>query len=320
MKKLIYLIFLLACISCSKNNESNVEPKFYTSDIDLFWKTFDEIKPNFSKADFQTLYIDKGTKGLKDYAAQKNLAFALENILSLNEYLDYYNSIRDNTKNLTLEIEKTKIGFEKLIEIYPDAKLFNVYFLIGSLTAGGRVSENGLLIAAEMFSKTDTTNLDKLNIWHQNVIKTKNYIPSVVTHELIHKQQHFAPKNLQYPTLLEQSILEGMADYISRYLLPDVPNINDHLFEYADPIEQDIWNAFKLEKDLNYSNTNNWLYNGGNVSSTTPADLGYYVGYKILESYSAKFSNKLEAIQSMLSTSNYYDIFDMSKYEEKFNK
>lgn len=213
MNKKFYLYLVLILFGCSKD-EVIKGPAFSTSDINLFWEVFDKINPDFSKLKFQTLYIDKGTVGLKDYAEQKNLAVSLESILQSNAYLNYYKSVRQNTKDLTVAIQKSKEGFNKLKEIYPEADLFDVYFLIGALGAGGRVSNNGLLIAVEMFTKTDTTSLAGLNEWLQNVIRTKNYLPSIITHELIHKQQNFVPRNSGYTTVLEQSIREGMADYV----------------------------------------------------------------------------------------------------------
>ncbi len=317
MKKFIYVFLLIALFSCSKENESNKEPEFFTSDIDLFWKIFDSISPDYSKINFQNYYIDKGTKGLKDYAEQKDLAASLESKLKLPEYLSYYKSIRYNTLDLDDAIQKSKDGFNTLKMIYPEANLFDVYFLIGALGAGGRVSNNGLLIAVEFFTKTDTTSLDNLDEWYRNVIKSKDYIPSIVVHELIHKQQNFSQTNSGFNTLLEQSIMEGMADFVSLYLLPNEPFLYKHLHDYADTLELTLWNEFKKDKDKSYDTTE-WLYTGEKTSKGYPADLGYYIGFKIVESYSKKFDNMNIAIQNLLNTSNYYEIFEKSEYEKKF--
>lgn len=93
--------------------------------------------------------------------------------------------------------------------------------------------------------------------------------------------------------------------------------MNQHLHDFADTIEQKLWNEFNIEKDKNIENTE-WLYTGKNTSKGYPADLGYYIGFKILESYSEKFDNINIAIQSMLKNSNYYDIFEKSGYDKKF--
>ena len=40
--------------------------------------------------------------------------------------------------------------------------IFDVYFIIGALGAGGRVSKNGLFIAVDMFSQTENSPMDSL--------------------------------------------------------------------------------------------------------------------------------------------------------------
>ena len=303
-------------VSCNKDDDAVPtisEPNFISSDIDLFWEIFNASE-NLSSEDFQTLYINQGTEGLKDYAMQKNLASNLQSILSNNSYVNYYHSVQENTLDITEAIDVSRTAFLELEEIYSDTKFFNVYFLIGAMSAGGRISNNGLLIAVEMFSKNESTDLSQLNEWHQNVLRNKEYLPSIVVHEFIHMQQ----KTLNYQTVLEKSIAEGMADFISFHLLENKPFMNEHLHAYGNPIEEEIWAEFKSQMNMNYQNTE-WLYTGRTTSQGHPADMGYYVGFKILESYSSNFDDVSDAIVAMLSTSDYKDIFDKSNYAQKFD-
>lgn len=319
MRKII-LLFGLIFIGCNKDDETSLilEPKFFTTDIDLFWQVFENTTTNFSTEEFQSLYISQGTEGLKDYAGQKNLASSLQSTLRSNAYLTYYNSVKENTLDLSLTIDKSKEGFSKLKKIYPGTNLFNVYFLVGAMTAGGRVSDNGLLIAVEMFSKNEDTKFDDLSEWHQNVLRNKEYLSSIVVHELIHKQQQYRLSNSNAITTLELSIVEGMADFISHYLLNDEPFMNEHLHFYGDPIEEELWIEFKPQMDLNYQKTE-WLFTGKRTMQGHPADMGYYMGYKILEAYSSNFENVEAAIIAMLSATDYQEIFQTSNYGDKFN-
>ena len=320
----LFVISISLLFGCSKDDKDDFifNPKdqidrFYTSDIDLFWQAYDYISPQFTKDNFQNIYINNGSIGLKDYAMQKQLANGLEKIFSSPLYHNYYSAIRINTQDLTPVINKSKIAFEQFQKINPAIEIFDVYFLIGAMGAVGRVSENGLLIAVEMFSTTNEFNIGSLSEWHQDVIKTKDYLPLIIVHELVHKQQRIIPKNSEYKTLLEQSILEGMADYIACHLLPVDPFFNQHLHTFGDTIEEKLWDEFKIEKDKNYEDTE-WLYTGNNMTNDYPADMGYYIGFKIIEAYSNKFENKTEAINNMLKNSNYYDILAQSNYEDKF--
>ena len=317
MRKLFFwtltYTFLLFIVCCKKDELTPIsKPNFISSDVNLFWELYNNSE-NLVTVDFKSLYIDKGTQGLKDYAEQKGLASRLKSILTNNNYVNYYNSVEANTLDLSNAINISKEAFLKLERIYPKTNFFNVYFLIGGMSAGGRISNSGLLIAVEMFSKNEHTELGQLSQWHQAVLRNKEYLPSIVVHEFIHLQQ----KKLNYNTVLEKSISEGMADFIAFHLLKNNPFMNEHLHSYGNPIEEEIWNEFKRQKDKPYQDTE-WLYTGRSTSRGHPADMGYYVGFKILEAYSSKFETIEEAIVSMLSTTNYKKIFTISEYDEKF--
>ena len=250
---IFYTILIFLFLGCSKEDKDDFifYPKeqikgFYTSDVNLFWEAYDYISPEFTKNNFQNIYINNGSVGLKDYAVQKQLATSLQEVFRHKEYKNYYSSIRTNTQDLNAAIDKSKDAFERFHALNPEVEIFDVYFLIGALTAGGRVSKNGLLIAVEMFSKSDDSHINTLNEWHRNVIKSTDFLPSIIVHELVHKQQSIVPKNVGYKTLLEQSILEGMADYISLYLLPNEPFINQNIHDFSDTIEQKLWNEFSV--------------------------------------------------------------------------
>jgi hypothetical protein len=292
---------------------SLTEPNFISSDIDLFWEVYNASE-NLATEDFQTLYINRGTKGLKDYAELKDLASGLRFTLDKRSYVKYYNGIQENTLDIAETIDISRTAFLKLEDIYPKTNFFNVYFLIGAMSAGGRISNNGLLIAVEMFSKDQDTDLGQLNQWHQQVVRNKEYLPSITVHEFIHMQQ----KRLNYQSVLEKSISEGMADFIAFHLLNNRPFMNEHLHSYGNPVEEQIWNEFNNQKEMKYQNTE-WLYTGKTTSQGHPADMGYYVGFKILESYSSNFDSIEDAIIAMLSATDYKKIFKDSNYASKFD-
>jgi hypothetical protein len=317
IEKIIFGLFLISIFGCSEKQVIQKKPNFITTDIDLFWKVFDDNNLYFESDSFKMNYVNKGSIGLKDFDELKNICPELERKLRQSKYLNYYNSIRDNTTDLTDEITISKEAYITFEDIYSGFKQTDVYFLVGALTAGGKKTDNGLLIGVEFFTKSETTSTDQLNEWYQKVLKEKIYLPSIVIHELVHFQQNFIPKYSSHNTLLEQSIMEGMADYISYKIINDNPFFNEHLHYYADSIENQLWDEFKKEMDLDYKETD-WLYNGGGNSSTVPADLGYYVGFKIIESFVLSFNNESDAIEAMLNNYDYYDIFEKSNYETKF--
>jgi uncharacterized protein YjaZ len=64
----------------------------------------------------------------------------------------------------------------------------------------------------------------------------------------------------------------------------------------------------------------NWMpriYNGNN-SKTRPADLGYYIGYKICESYYRQAKDKKQAVREILETKAFTAFLQESGYAAKF--
>jgi uncharacterized protein YjaZ len=65
------------------------------------------------------------------------------------------------------------------------------------------------------------------------------------------------------------------------------------------------------------TDVSNWLFQGDRAKNR-PADLGYYIGYKICESYYKQAANKKDAIKSILEVRDFNEFLKASKYESKF--
>ena len=61
-------------------------------------------------------------------------------------------------------------------------------------------------------------------------------------------------------------------------------NINGKSYVYGNANEKTLWLEFKAE--INAAKFDKWLYNSG--IKDRPADLGYFIGYKICEAYYKK--------------------------------
>lgn len=322
MKKLILIlsvsIFSFSCSSWFMTNNSDIKQiQIITSDIDLFWKAFDEFERTGNAAVFQTEYFDKGSKGLRDFV-DKRIHSAEELAKKITTTKKYYLSIRESSMNIKNKIPQLTKDFENLRKIYPKAVFSDVYFVIGRMTTGGTTSTNGLLIGAEMYSKTTESPEMELNKWEKNVLKNESGIPAIVSHELIHYQQkddgvwsYF----FSSVTLLDQCLHEGIADFVGEKI--SGANINaESVYAWAQPREKELWLEFVREKDG--KDFSKWLYNG--TLKDRPADVGYFVGYKIAEAYYENSTDKKQAIAEMLESINSNDFLEKSGYAKEFEK
>ena len=181
--------------------------------------------------------------------------------------------------------------------LYPDAVFPDVYILIGRLTSGGTTSERGLLIGAEMNGRTPGMPEEELTAWLKQVLTPVDRIPQIVAHELIHFEQTHGGSEV----LLGQAIHEGSADFIAELIAGR--HINHHVHEWADPREAELWQEFRQKMhDKGYAG---WLYGGVPAPDGRPADLGYWMGYKITKAYYDRTVDKRQAIREILDIQDF---------------
>ena len=310
MKKIpLTLLILLIFGFANSQNKQIIE----TSDIENFWNAFDMLKDASNKNDsiniIQTEYIDKSTEFFKEFIKVRN--FKAEEYVSLiYKHPKFWTSIRketENVRNKKDDIEKILDKYEKVI---PNFKRPNVCFAIGCLRTGGTVSDNLILIGTEIAASTSKTEKSELSNWLKTVIGTFGDIVSMVSHETIHTQQ----KKGYSRDLVVHTVSEGVADFLSEKI--SGLTINKIAFEYGMENDCDLRKEFLLNYSKNKTEISNWLYNGS-ISKDRPADLGYYIGYRIAEEYYNQTANKEKAILDLLNRKNYTKIFRKSEYIKK---
>lgn len=285
--------------------------RLVTSDIQNFWRAFDLAKPETQVEVFEHEYFKPGSIGLNDFIKLR-LKDAKSLSVRVSRFRKYYESARASTLRIESMQPKIRSSFYALKYLYPEAVFPDVYFVIGMLSTGGTTSGRALLIGAEMYGRTANTPEDVLSDWLKQVLAPVENVPTIVAHELIHFQQK-SPLQQRLGTLLGQSINEGSADFIAELISGG--NINTHLFTYGDPREKQLWQEFKSE--MNGKDTKKWLYNG-NSAKDRPADLGYYIGYKITEAYYKQATDKRQAIKAILEIKDFQQFLKDSGYEKKF--
>ena len=220
----------------------------------------------------------------------------------------YYASIRPETLQVSKMERRMRAAFRKFKSLYPDAVFPDVYFLVGSANSGGTTGPSGLLIGTEMYGKTSATALDELNPWLRAVISSVDKIPGIVAHEACHYNQHFSSAPEQR-NLLGKALQEGSCDTIGE--LVSGQNINEHLKIYARTREKDIW--YEFAREMYQPDFSKWIYNGA-TAKDRPADLGYYVGYRIARTYYDRAKDKRKAVRDILNIQDAQAFLRTSRY------
>ncbi|HEX8427710.1 TPR end-of-group domain-containing protein [Hymenobacter sp.] len=282
--------------------------KLVTTDIDHFWTAYAAAQQDTTHAQaiFRREYFDKASEGLQDYYAAK-IRSDVEFANSIKSRPLYYQSIQPTTWALADQKPKIVAAFRRFQELYPALHFQNIYFVIGGWVSGGTVSEAGLLIGADQTANGPGVNTSELNLLQRNRCAPVTEMPSLMVHELVHSNQ-----GPQDGTLLSYALNEGMADFVAELVTGRVTNARLH--PYGNAHEKELWAAFKQE--MLGTNSRNWIANGGQETSEKPCDLGYYVGYRIVQAYYQNAPDKKQALASILAIQDPKAFLAQSGYDK----
>jgi hypothetical protein len=222
----------------------------------------------------------------------------------------YYDAIRANTLAVdTSDAIKDSIraSFRRLTQFYPDARYADVYFLIGRMNSGGTTGRNSLLIGTEIFGRDANTPVGELDPWRKAVTGQIADLPHIVAHEMIHTLQG---RRLGKPTLLSAALDEGGADFLSELI--SGKHIINPAYAYGDAHEAELWQRFRTEMDS--ARTDGWMGQGDKTPPGVPADLGYWMGYKICKAYYERSTDKRIAVREILLFKDPKAFLDASGY------
>lgn len=260
--------------------------RLITSDITLFWDVLARAPADSLELYLRRDYLNKGTPGLRDFIPGR-IVSAADLALYVQRSRERYESRRAANFRVSEAEAGIRAAFHELKRIYPEAVFPDVYFVIGRFNSGGTASRNGLLVGAEMYSDPAR-------------------FPSIVAHELIHYQQvqTGGPR-----TLLAQSFHEGTADFVSEMI--SGVHINNTAHAYGMAHERELWQEFKQRlRDFRYTG---WMY--GDPPGERPADLGYFIGYRIAQAYYSRASDKAAALREIIRATDVETILAKSGYQ-----
>ena len=331
------LFFLAGTIGSAAQAEQrrlNPEPakaQIVTSDIDNFWRAFDLARKEPERlkriAIYQSEYIDKGSVGLKDFVRMR-----IKSAENLSDTIDklpaFYASVRPSTLRVGEMEKRMRSSFRKFKRVHPGALFPDVYFVIGVANTGGTASENGLLIGTELYGATDKTprgefvgmfksfmpnvkdeaEIRRLAARFTDVaLKPVEGIPAIVAHESCHFNQKYPALG----SLLAKAVQEGACDFIGEMISGSLMNPAQKI--YGEAHEGELWREFAAAMEGG-ADERNWMYNAL-TSKDRPPDLGYFIGYKISQSYHRNAKDKRSAVREILEIKDFETFLRQSMYK-----
>ncbi len=310
--RLVAALALLAAAPAAAQtlNGDPEKVQLVTSDIPRFWQAYDGATLVNAAERFQRMYIDPGSPGVQGFVPGRiGSGRALAATVAARPR--FYAAIRAATLAVdTASSVKARIraGLRQFKALYPEARFPDVYFVIGRINSGGTAGDAGLYIGTEMFALGPDTPLDELGAWERAVVTTREVLPHIVLHELVHFQQ---PPDSTARTLLARALREGTADFVGQ--LASGGTFNTAQQAYGDAHEAALWAEFR--EAMRGTDVSRWMYQGEKATDR-PADLGYYVGSRIAKAYYDRAADKRAALRDLLTTTDAEAILRASGYEE----
>ncbi|NIG57696.1 hypothetical protein [Chitinophaga sp. Cy-1792] len=293
-----HFICLLLCLYFIPAVFAQQKSPIVTSDIPLFWKTYDVVTrisdSSQQAALFQEMYINKGSAGLIAMMEARRYTIA-DYLTAFKNYPEFWKSMRPNMMKADKYAAEIQQGITAFRKIYP-AKPATIYFTVGAMRSNGTTQADKVLIGAEIAmadSSVVTTELSPRFEHLKSFFKT-NPIKDIVflnVHEYVHTQQ----KSTIGDYLLTQCVLEGVAEFVAVKSM-GIPSPNPPI-AYGKANDAALKLAFS--KCMFTPFTDNWLYNN-TKNPFGMRDLGYYMGYALCEKYYEQAKDKKAAIKSMI--------------------
>jgi hypothetical protein len=277
-----------------------------TSDVAHFWQAFDDASklPMAERAGiYRKEYFDRASQGLKDYAAFRHVTPE-----TLAEHVEqnraYYSKIRLYINQVVDQKPVIQEVFRRLKALYPDIRFpAHVYFVVGPQKGAGMNSDNGIILAADMFATPPGTPYSYTKV-------SPVYVPFSAVHETIHFNQAYQTSDRSI--VLQNVVSEGTADFIASLVLPE-PAVRQStdLWQYGCAHEAAL--AARLARDEDLTDAGPWMFNH-KPDTGWPPDMGYWIGYRIDQAFYAQAKDKTAALRVMLGVTDFKAYLKASGY------
>lgn len=260
-------------------------PTIHIEDVERFYKIYDAAGGQPTAEQLQR-YLDDGTEGLRHFAKARNTT-GTRIAEALSKQPAIYSDARRCMAALPRVRERLEVVLATLLRLYPQARRPAVTIAVGR---GRPVAigypDTGVQIGLEALCATNWMNPD-----------VEDRFVHVIAHEYAHVQQSPALADDERPTVLQRSLLEGVADLTGELISGKVA------YSYFDDLtrgrEAEIEAAFAV--DVDKTDLRDWV---DNTTAEKPNDLGYWVGYRIAKAYYERASDKRAALRELLEATD----------------
>lgn len=257
-------------------------PVLETDDVDLFYRLYDSSGGRPTAGQLQRDYLDVGSEGLRHLARVRNVT-GVRMAEAITARPEIYVEARRCAETLPKVRGRVDAALKEFVRRSPDARFPSVTVAVGR----GRpvaigAPADGVQVGLEALCAATFINPD-----------IEDRFVGVLVHEYVHTQQSAAMTEGEASTVLEISLAEGAAEFLTE-LLSGAP-----AYSYFGPLTEgrELEIETRFAADVDKTEVSDWLYNS---TPETPGDLGYWVGYRIAKAYYQHAADKDAAFREIL--------------------
>ena len=334
----LFIGFSLVVFSCTQNKKKLREIKPAEQSYTIVWSPFylDLLKLKNAKDSAALIFMRKNYGSFYEQFNTSVINIGSSNspmyLNRINNYLNdsdisyLYRSVDSVYNESRISILKTELNQALSIfsSAFPKKKIPKIAPMITGFNYAVIVGDSILGISLDMFLGKNFNYYTLLQFpeYKKNLMTKENLVPRTLFSWI---KTEFEPKNPS-SDLLGEMIEAGKAVYLLNHLLPE---IEDSLsFGYSAPQmewcktnEFQIWATF-VDKKLLFSSTNSENQKfiseapfSSGFSKDSPGKIGYFIGYRIVESY---MENNLDVtLSTLMENHDSHLILNRSKYKPK---
>lgn len=257
-------------------------PVLQTDDVDLFYRLYDANEGRPTAEQLQRDYLDVGSDGLKHLASVRNVT-GVRMAEAMAARPEIYVEARRCAETLPKVRGRVDAALQEFARRTPEARFPPVTVAVGRgrpVAIGSPA--NGVQIGLEALCGATFINPD-----------IEDRFVGVLVHEYVHTQQSPDLVRDDGLTVLEVSLGEGAAEFLTE-LLSGAP-----AYAYFGPLTagRELEIETRFAADVDKTELSDWVYNS---TLETPGDLGYWVGYRIAKAYYRNAADKEAAFREIL--------------------
>ena len=264
-------------------------PVIYTEDVTRFYRVYDGAHGHPSAQELQREYIDPGSPGLHHLAHIRDVT-GVTIAKAIVSHPRIFTDARRCTGVLPRVRLRVAAALRTLGSLYRGAEFPPVTVAVSRGKPAGVADADGVIIGLEA-----TCAVAYLN---PNV---EDRFVHEIAHEYTHVQQALqspAFYNDPKPTVLQSSLIEGAAEFVATLITHEAA-FHSPYAPAGEAQGREIEARFVADEDK--TDLSQWIDNG---TLTTPGDLGYWVGYRIVRSYYEHRADKGRALSDIIEMKN----------------